>query len=1145
MSPTLQHKESGRLKLLFKGAGDAESQHAAIFVVPGVGTLEPACWKPSDGDNWLRALSSDWSRPVAIYSFEHGLSRVSDLTWNDVKGAGSLLFQELCRFVEEQQSSECPFIYVAHSLGGIILKRALSLAYDQERRSGLLENAAAALFFSTPHSRLQSVLAQQISEIFRFYANSKQRTSSVLEEICTHASQDCITFEDTFNRHRAARVLSFYEEEGMRTKKFSLSKTTLVDENSARTNAPGETLLGLGADHSRICCLQVDPEIFTQTLHHIWSAIVNTQVRIHGRMQLVNFQRPSFVTTSTDWTGSSECLRSMTPDNIERQSSKTLNYWLKLIFFQVRTVIELRPNSKICPYTLRDKKRRSTDSSPNGRPSSTHKQDARLPCFSIPYERNDGFFERDVVLKTIEETLRPSESSLASTAHWSAATRSIALFGIGGIGKTQVAVEYAYRAQQKQTYDAILWVNAQSSERIVQSFMDIALNLGLIVQNSIEAKDRIVARDLVLGWLSKPIKNLSQSEDRTPEEATWLLVFDNVDHFELLDDFWPGNSCGSILLTSRDPIAYYESYSTTIGLQLPLFKRWETEEFLLKMTKRSRQEEAESALSATAETLGGIPMAIAQMAGQINRRQINLTEFVTSYNDTRSRRALFSTAPKDRRTRYEHTIASVWGFNDLKHGSQLLDVLSFFEPSSIPEELVQNNPAIVDMELYPHSQAVYEDARTELLSSSLVTRNRNTKTLAIHRLMSDALRSQMTSERYTLALITALQLISGVWPYKDGAAFANEKYRWVKSFELWPHILCLCGHTDDEKWLPPVKISKEHLEPSKVLLEATWYSIMTANFGNTMRFLNAAKKIWSAQQQDKLRVEHRDQYVKEQFEEQTRLIELYPGVLSLHTNSPEMALVHCKKYKSMLEEKMRSDSQGRLGHDARLAIAWNELGNAYLHNNEAKKAEKYFLMSISAHRDSPEMDQGNMPLSNLGFALWMQGRLEDAIKTFRDALKDRAARYGRDDNVSFSTGKLLLGLGNVLYEQGSYDESFNFHKRSKKQYESTVGKHHHRTGDACVHIADHHFRLQQYPLAKAYLDQAARIYGAQDHFKPERARVCYKQWHVFKALAEEDAAVESAAEALRLYRATYPCDERDLEDLSHDDFTRPIVFWSK
>ncbi len=89
--------------------------------------------------------------------------------------------------------------------------------------------------------------------------------------------------------------------------------------------------------------------------------------------------------------------------------------------------------------------------------------------------------------------------------------------------------------------------------------------------------------------------------------------------------------------------------------------------------------------------------------------------------------------------------------------------------------------------------------------------------------------------------------------------------------------------------------------------------------------------------------------------------------------------------------------------DMRLAISWNELGNAYMLNKEWSKGEECFQKSIVVMRQYGKFEKVSisLPLANLGLAYWLQGRHEEASDILAEGLKDRVDRCGPEDRVSF------------------------------------------------------------------------------------------------------------------------------------------------
>ncbi|PYH99016.1 hypothetical protein BO71DRAFT_425642 [Aspergillus ellipticus CBS 707.79] len=187
-----------------------------------------------------------------------------------------------------------------------------------------------------------------------------------------------------------------------------------------------------------------------------------------------------------------------------------------------------------------------------------------------------------------------------------------------------------------------------------------------------------------------------------------------------------------------------------------------------------------------------------------------------------------------------------------------------------------------------------------------------------------------------------------------------------------------------------------------------------------------------------------------------------------------------------------------------------------------------------------------MPLINLGVtSYWVEGRLDEAAATFQQALTDREKEYGVNDTTSFATGKLLLGYGNVKWDQGRFDERFALHQRCLQQYKATTGNNHHRTADACVKVSGHHLRLRQHESALLLLCHATKIYDEQPHFISERARASDKRGTLYKVLGRMPEASKDFEIAIELYYKLNPDDTRTFPELGPDDFDKKIMFWSR
>lgn len=155
--------------------------------------------------------------------------------------------------------------------------------------------------------------------------------------------------------------------------------------------------------------------------------------------------------------------------------------------------------------------------------------DCKLPTlWNVPHLRNLYFTDRERVLHYLHDNLTLRENSTLS----STCAVTCAISGLGGVGKTQTAVEYAYRYGSE--YKAVFWAKASSHKSLISDFVALAQPLKLLEQEEAD-QDRVVTA--VKRWL--------QTNSR------WLLILDNADDLEMVCDFLPALGDGRTLLTTR------------------------------------------------------------------------------------------------------------------------------------------------------------------------------------------------------------------------------------------------------------------------------------------------------------------------------------------------------------------------------------------------------------------------------------------------------------------------------------------------------------------------------------------------------------------------------------------------------------------
>ncbi|KAL4989577.1 purine and uridine phosphorylase [Aspergillus falconensis] len=249
--------------------------------------------------------------------------------------------------------------------------------------------------------------------------------------------------------------------------------------------------------------------------------------------------------------------------------------------------------------------------------------------------------------------------------------RRIAITGLGGVGKTQVALELAYRIQDQDTECSVFWVPCTSHAMVEQSFLKIAQIIGLCDIKPAEVKEQIQ-------------KYLSSER-----AGRWLLIFDNADNTEMwlaahpaLGDFLPQSKQGRILFTTRNlELAVELTFSNIIPI--PDVDKETARNILDSLLLQKGLLEHDSIIVALLEQLAYLPLAIVQAAAYINKKCFNLSTYLTLLQDEEQAAVeLLSEEFRDpgRYKDIENAVITTWliSFKQIQHQDSLAaDYLSF------------------------------------------------------------------------------------------------------------------------------------------------------------------------------------------------------------------------------------------------------------------------------------------------------------------------------------------------------------------------------------------------------------------------------------------------------------------------------------
>jgi hypothetical protein len=377
----------------------------------------------------------------------------------------------------------------------------------------------------------------------------------------------------------------------------------------------------------------------------------------------------------------------------------------------------------------------------------------QLPAvWNVPM-RNPHFTGRAGMLDRLRQRLRAGERTLVVQA----------LYGLGGVGKTQLAVEYAHRFAAD--YELVWWIDAEQPVLIADQLVRLAGKLGLPAERTV---DETV--DMVLAELRR--------------RPGWLLIFDNVERPQHLAGYRPDGS-GHVLVTSR-----YPGWGALGGrLEVDVLARPET---VALLRRRIPELDAELADQLAAE-LGDLPLAAAQAAAYLEQTGLPPGDYLRRF---RTRRA--GLLAKGDVLGYQGRVDSTWTLSmdrletDSPAAVPLLQLASFLGPEPIPLRLFTDHPELLDEPLRTTAadEDTFADAVGAVVGFSLARRLPGS--MQLHRLVQAAIRQQLPPDRQQAVTDRVLALLAAAHPGNP-----TDPASWDTYARLAPHVLATSPLGDD------------------------------------------------------------------------------------------------------------------------------------------------------------------------------------------------------------------------------------------------------------------------------------------------------------------------------------------------------------
>ena len=357
--------------------------------------------------------------------------------------------------------------------------------------------------------------------------------------------------------------------------------------------------------------------------------------------------------------------------------------------------------------------------------------------------------------------------------------RRAALSGLGGVGKTQTALEYAVRHRAEYP-DGVFWVTADTSSALTSGFVETAKALGLTAAATSDE-----------GRISRAVLDWFNGTNR------WLLTLDNVEDRRDVASFLPQRGEGHVLLTSRE--SAFGELGIARGLEIVDFDGDESLRFLLKRTGRVEVEPEERvAASELAAELGNLPLALAQAAAYVAETDATFSDYLRAFRKRR-----LALLERGSGGESHDSVAVTWAANFEAVGvaspaaADLLRVSAFLAPDAIPFELLAKGAQCLGAPIAaaladPDDTLAMAELLRPLAQYSLVRSDARAHVYGVHRLVQEITREAEPAPEHEVWIERIAGALRGAFPE---VLYPN----WVQCDRLVAHIAAISGsmHTYD------------------------------------------------------------------------------------------------------------------------------------------------------------------------------------------------------------------------------------------------------------------------------------------------------------------------------------------------------------